>query len=127
VFRLGSEAGYQHLLEGHSWPVAGTSCWDFMGDKPDSAWLRVWLAGVPGEEIYTATGIGHTVDEKAPCLVRRRHGRQTRFVTVYDLSGKGDYVTKIEVGGEALPHVKVQAAGHAIDVQFEAAGVKVAE
>jgi len=127
VFRLGSDAGYQHLLEGHSWPVAGASCWDFMGDKPESPWLRVWLAAAAGEEIYTATGIGHNVDEKAPCLLRRRHGQQTRFVTVYDLSGKGDYVTKVEVGSEALPHVKVQAAGHAIDVQFEAAGVKVAE
>ena len=120
---LGTESGYQHLADCRAWPVEGTSRWDFVGaEKQGTPRLRMWLAAAPGEEIYTATGIGHHVEEKAPCLVRRRQSEQARFVTVYDLGGKGDRVTKVEAIDAKLPVVKVECAGRLREIHFEDPG-----
>ncbi len=94
----GSENGYQHLLDGKSWKMEGVSRWDFLGDEKDAAAprLRVWLLDDGPQEILTATGIGYTTDQKAPALIRRRDAASTRFVTAYDLSGRGDAIREIE-------------------------------
>jgi len=42
-----------------------------------------------GEELFAATGIGYTLNQVVPCLVRRRQAAATRFVTAYDWSGSG--------------------------------------
>ena len=34
------------------------------------------------EEVFAATGIGYTLNQAVPCLVRRRQAPATRFVTV---------------------------------------------
>jgi hypothetical protein len=51
------------------------------------------LDGTANEEIIACTGIGYTIDAKVPCLIRRVRGKEARFVTVYDLSGDGSFVT----------------------------------
>ena len=86
----GKEDGYQHLTNGLSWTVLKPSQWEFhAGPKK----LRLWLDGLAKEEIITCTGIGYTINERVPCLIRRVHGKEARFVTVYDLSGDASFVT----------------------------------
>jgi len=86
----GKEDGYPHLTNGLGWTVTGPSQWDFhAGPKK----LRLWLDGASNEEIITCTGIGYTIDARVPCLIRRVPGKSARFVTVYDLSGDGGFVT----------------------------------
>ncbi len=95
----GDANGYQHLTGGIMRQSTGDSQWDFV-DKlsdPNALRLRLWLVGEPEEQIFTATGIGYTVNQKAPTLIRRRNAASTRFVTVYDLSGHADYVTGVEL------------------------------
>lgn len=86
----GTTDGYPHLTNGLSWTIVGPSQWDFhAGSKK----LRLWCDGLANEEIITCTGIGYTIDARVPCLIRRVQGQQARFMTVYDLSGDGSYVT----------------------------------
>jgi hypothetical protein len=88
----GKEDGYPHLTNGLSWTVAGPSQWEFLAG-PKKLWL--WLDGTPNEEIIACTGIGYTIDARVPCLIRRMRGQEARFVTVYDLSGDGSFVTAL--------------------------------
>lgn len=99
----GERAGYQHLLDGRMWTLKGNSRWDFLSDedRSEAPRLRMWLAGNEAEQIFTATGIGYNIGEKAPTLIRRRNGRSTRFLTIYDLTGRGDYVQNVEVPQKA--------------------------
>ena len=94
----GTASGYQHLLSGKSWKTKEASRWDFLADEQnlDAPKLRMWLLDDEAEEIITATGIGYTINQKAPTLIRRREAASTRFVTAYDLSGRGDYIRKIQ-------------------------------
>ena len=86
----GKVDGYQHLTNGLSWAIAGPSQWEFQAGPKK---LRLWLDGTPNEEIIACTGIGYTIDARVPCLIRRVRGKEARFVTVYDLSGDGGFVT----------------------------------
>jgi len=86
----GKDNGYEHLTGGRGW-MAAASTWDFMADGNKR--LRVWFAGVPEEQIIASTGIGYTIDQKVPCLIRRVQDRNARFATVYDLTGTGEYLT----------------------------------
>jgi hypothetical protein len=88
----GKEDGYPHLTNGLGWTVTGPSQWEFhAGPKK----LRLWLDGTTTEEVITCTGIGYTIDACVPCLIRRVRGKEARFVTVYDLSGDGGFVTEL--------------------------------
>ncbi|MSR64742.1 MAG: hypothetical protein EXS18_03055 [Verrucomicrobiae bacterium] len=82
----GSANGYQHLSDGVLYEAKGSTRWSFIADKSS---LGVWFSNSQPEQIFTVTGIGYYVEQKVPCLIRRRHARETRFVTVYDLSGNG--------------------------------------
>ena len=95
----GTDNGYQHLLDGKSWETTGASRWDFLSDEknPDTPKLRLWLINNEAEKVLVATGIGYNINQKAPCLIRRRNAASTRFVTAYDLSGRGNYLHRIIV------------------------------
>lgn len=122
----GEENGYQHLTDAKMWMTQTASRWDFISDtkKRDAPRLRLWLADEGAQQIFSTTGIGYTVDQKAPCLIRRRTAEITRFVTVYDLSGKGSYISNVtNVPGDAA-RVKVATVDGEWDVEFGDSGVK---
>lgn len=87
----GKEDGYQHLTGAKKWDVQGPSRWDFVAGK--NLRLRSWLAGMTKESVLTCSGIGYQVQQKVPCLIRRVQGKEATFVTVYDLSETGDFVS----------------------------------
>ena len=82
--RLGDLDGYPHLTGAQKLPANGP--WEFVAEAQR---LRVWTVADAGEELFAATGIGYTLNQAVPCLVRRRQAATTRFVTVYDWSGTG--------------------------------------
>ena len=84
ILRLGDADGYPHLTGAQKLPATGP--WEFVADAQR---LRVWTVADAGEELFAATGIGYTLNQAVPCLVRRRQAAATRFVTVYDWSGTG--------------------------------------
>jgi hypothetical protein len=91
---LGRGVGYEHLSAARSWPNGVASTWEFaVADRK----LRMWCSGDGTDELFTAAGIGYSVDQRTPTVLRRRlDAKQARFVTVYDLTPRGDYVTGIE-------------------------------
>jgi hypothetical protein len=105
----GNANGYQHLKDGIAYSVRESSRWEFVADKTR---LCVWLDTSHPEEIFTTVGIGYTVDQKVPCLIRRRHARQARFVAVYDLRGSGDQIRAVRTERDPLrePKVEVETA-----------------
>lgn len=86
----GKSNGYEHLSDSKSWKEAGASTWEFKAK--DGKILRLWLAASVPETIFTAKGIGYYVNELVPCLLRRREGKGTRFVSVWDWSGDGRFI-----------------------------------
>lgn len=123
---LGSDNGYQHLSNVMLWSPAGNSSWTFEGGKAKGTpHMRVYLAGVPDEEIYTAIGIGYHPEQKAPVLLRRRKAADTRFVAVYDLAPKASAVRKIESVEGSQPRVKVYFDKGAAEITFGSQGVEV--
>jgi hypothetical protein len=122
---LGDASGYQHLLEAKKWQADGDTRWDFVSDEKnaDAPILRTWLAGKEREEVATAVGIGYYVTQRAPTLVRRRHAARTRFVTAFDLSGKGTYIQKVEVLPGNVAVLQVTTVDGVRRFQFTPAGV----
>jgi len=92
----GNVHGYQHFTDSVAYSMRGPTRWDFASGKTV---LRLWFAGDGPEDTFAANGIGYTIDQKVPCLIRRRHARQTRFVAVYDLSAKNDAVLAVRADG----------------------------
>ena len=123
----GNDNGYQHLKEPRRWEITGGSRWDFLDDpkKPTAPRLRLWLADSAREEIFTATGIGYHLGQKAPCLLRRRHDKRARFVTLYDLSGRADAILNVTVAPGETPALTVTTADATWHLTFERAGVRV--
>lgn len=118
--------GYPHLKDPQLWPVKGASQWDFIaGMDATSPRLRAWLPAVEGEKVLTAVGIGSYVTQAAPCLIRRREANQTRFVTVFDLTGTGTFITDVKVPAGDQPHVQVQTTAGAWDVVFGEDGPQI--
>jgi hypothetical protein len=101
---VGESAGYQHLSDARKWNVSETSRWDFLSDEKNAAAprLRLWLLDDEPQEIFTALGIGYTIAQKTPTLIRRRDVKSTHFVTVYDLSGRGDAVKNATWDGKKI-------------------------
>jgi len=98
---LGRGVGNEHLTLGRSWPSRTASHWDF---QADGSKLRMWCTGDAEEESYTAVGIGYSIAQKTPMVVRRRRDtKQAKFVTVYDLTSRGEYVTGIDPLDAANP------------------------
>lgn len=95
----GERDGYPHFTDVERFEPRGDSSWDFVADL----WiLRAHLLAEPGEQILTARGIGYTLAQKTPTLIRRRQAAQTRFITVYDLSGHGAALKKVSRQGNDL-------------------------
>lgn len=90
----GKENGYQHLTDARRWDGKADSCWEFR-DKNGKV-LRMWFPSSQPETIFTARGIGHHITDSVPCLLRRRSATETRFVTVFDLTGNGEFVKSVE-------------------------------
>jgi len=88
----GTTDGYPHLTDVMSRAVDGDSQWDYLAGKVK---LRVHLLGEPGEQLLACHGIGYTLAQKTPTLIRRRNGQTTRFIAVYDLSGDGGGITRV--------------------------------
>lgn len=120
---LGTSSGYPHLVDVRKWNAKQKSRWDFAASQQR---LRLWLADDDTDEIYTAIGIGNWTNQKAPCLVRRRKGvRKARFVTVYDLSGKGDHIVKVKAAVRQPATVDVQTTDRNWTVRFAAKDLSV--
>ena len=86
----------------------------------------MWLTDDEAEEIFTAIGIGSAVNQKAPALLRRRKGRRgARFVTVYDLSGSGDYVTGVKLTDGEFPAMTIATTDRKWMVAFTTHGISV--
>jgi hypothetical protein len=112
-FLPGTTNGYQHLIDAQSFTAQSSSQWDFLSDtnKPDALRLRVWLVNDGLETIATTNGIGYTVAEKTPTLMRRRTAQKTRFIAVYDLSGNGNGVRDVKAEKNGALQI-VTAAGN---------------
>lgn len=120
-FESGKSAGYQHFIGASGYKTIGDSRWDFFDDatKPDSARLRLWLTGDPSETLATANGIGYTVTQRPLVLIRRRTAAQTRFITVYDLSGKATFIKAVApLKGNKLGVTLTTAEGN-FRIEFE--------
>src|SRR5262249_35775878 len=91
--------------------------WDFVADK---TLLRMWLDSSEPEELFGVIGIGYNVDQKVPCLVRRRQARQTRFVAAYDLSGSGTEIRRLrsELLVDREPKTEVETREGLLVVRF---------
>lgn len=109
----GRGPGYEHLSSSQTWKPTPSMRWDFIaGGKT----LRMWCLGDEAEEVFTARGIGYSIDQKTPTVLRRRRDvKRARFTTVYDLTGAGEYVTGVETlpaaknGADEPPAVVVHA------------------
>lgn len=122
---LGTDNGYQHLTDISAWAPKENSSWIFPdANGPDAKRLRVHFAHAPEERIFTTTGIGYSPEQKAPCLVRRREGKSARFVSVYDLSGSGNVVRKIESREVLSPTVRVWTSAGNYEITFQPDGVQ---
>lgn len=111
---LGKGDGYEHLTQVKAWTVTGPSQWDFAATAAGqrkaetSPRLRVTIPRADAESVFTAQGIGYQPTQAAPCLIRRRQAKQARFVTVYDLSGKGTAVASVEESKDHRDRLTVQ-------------------
>ena len=118
---VGKRDGYQHFSDAHSRKVAGPSQWEFVA-KGDLK-LRLWIDGLEKEQIITARRYGYSKSERTPCLIRRVKSRLVKFVTVYDLTGSGDYISAVEAPeGKALK-VGVVTRDGTWAVEFSTKGV----
>jgi hypothetical protein len=121
---LGRGPGYEHLTALQTWKPAPSTSWNFVAGAKK---LRMWTLGDAAEELFTARGIGYSIDQRTPTLVRRRRdAERARFITVYDLTEAGDYMTGVEAlsaekaAGEEPPAVVVHTSGGKQTVRFAA-------
>ncbi len=92
----GKSDGYQHLKDSLWFQPTENSTWDFKTkSQAKNQFLRVHFVAAPGEEIISCSGIGYTIDQKIPTLIRRRQAADARFIAVYDLSGDGSAIRGI--------------------------------
>ena len=98
---LGAHDGYPHLTSVRRFtrkdPSAPTT-WRF-GDAPS---LMAWTLDPPDTQYFTSRGIGYTLDQRPSTLLRRRRAKHARFVTAYDLSGRGDVIESVGLKGGAV-------------------------
>jgi hypothetical protein len=120
----GNDYGYQHLADGRKWSSSSPTQWDFVSPKPDPNKLRLWIAGTQPETLFSCKGIGHYIESKVPCLIRRVQGNHARFVTVYDLSGTGSHVTVVRNPAGEDAQVNVETKSGAWNIFFSKTGVK---
>lgn len=106
---LGKSNGYQHLTNLSQ--AKGEECFTADWALPGGKLMRVTFIGDSDSTIFAGTGIGYYLRQKVPFLLRRRKEKTTCFVTLYDLSGDGGFITAAEfvpcvAGGKTLTHWK---------------------
>lgn len=92
---LGTTNGYQHLkkiqiVKNRS----NLTSFDF--HYRDKQFIRTFFPG-ENEKIYFGTGIGVTLNEKVPFILRRRKNPNEIFISLYDLTGNGDAIKNIKL------------------------------
>jgi hypothetical protein len=64
-------------------------------EAPGHGFLRAWFVGDEATDWFSGLGIGTSLPERVPFLLRRRRAASAVFVTVYDLSGDGSAVSGV--------------------------------
>lgn len=119
---VGDRDGYEHLRDALAWSPGQGSCWNFVaGDSGGK--LPVWLAANVPEQVIVATGIGYSVDAKAPCLLRRVSGRLARFAAVYDLGAAPGGVSGLVLDPADPQRLLIRSAAGKQAVRFSDTGV----
>ena len=81
---LGDSSGYQHLTALHEGKgQKSVFTFDTKGGKPH----RVYCLDNQPTALVTGEGIGYTLQDRRPFVMRRQSGRNAVFLTVHDLSG----------------------------------------
>lgn len=90
---LGTKAGYQHLSDLKE--ARGTP--QFFADLSfeDGRLLRIHFIGDTDSTVFIGTGIGYRLNQRIPFLLRRRKTEATCFLTLYDLTGTGEFVRTV--------------------------------
>lgn len=90
---LGKENGYQHLTDLRKAKGAFTyhADWQQGGQS-----FRATCFDDDSVHLFTGNGIGYNLRQKVPFLLRRRRAKAACFLTVYDLTGKGDLIEGME-------------------------------
>jgi len=92
---LGDDDGYPHLNPALRMTPQPNLRWTFTaGDKK----LATWLMDTENPTVFTTHGIGYTLNEKTPTILRRRNAKTATFHTAYDLTADGSYITAAEPG-----------------------------
>ncbi len=104
--RLGDRDGFQHLRNVRRLPPDGP--WTFVDGGQR---LRVLAVPEAGESVFAADGIGYRLDQRVPCLVRRREAARTRYVTLYDWGGG---MAPPRTGEAGIVHVAADGVGWTI-------------
>ena len=118
----GRSDGYGHFTDVRGADLAATAAFDFVAGRSR---LRAWLAADGPERVLLARGIGYQVREKTPTIIRRRQAATTRFVTVYDLGGSGEFVRGVTAEPAGPRPVVVETAAGRWEIVFSGDGVEV--
>jgi len=92
--KTGDKNGYQHLEDVMQAQGSQHMTFDF---KTGNKFLRMHCLGDGDSTVFTGQGIGTKLKERVPFLLRRRNADSTVVITVYDLTGDGSAVSKIEI------------------------------
>jgi hypothetical protein len=103
---LGKGPGYQHLRDVLCLEADGLVSLAF--SQGADRMLRLRLPGADSDLLYQGVGIGYSLKDRVPFLLRRRRAASTVFVTVYDWSGDGLVTSNITLlpvqsNGSVLP------------------------
>jgi len=98
-------SGYEHFQNVRTAPGRKEAAFEFR--QPDGRSLRVTTAGDETGVFLLGEGIGYTLNDSVPCLMRRRKAASTVFVTLYDFGTDGGPklldIVHCEESGKALP------------------------
>jgi hypothetical protein len=119
---VGDGDGYAHFTDVRGADLAETAAFDFVAGPSR---LRAWLVAGEPEQVLLARGIGYTVPERTPTIIRRRQAATTRFVTIYDLGGAGTCVRGVSADRAGPGRVVVETTSGRWQIVFSDAGVDV--
>lgn len=113
-----ASAGYQHLTDLHEAEMAK----DFHVDwqLSEKRFLRTHVLSNHESTVFSGNGIGYQLSDKVPFFMLRRKAKQTAFIAVHDLSGKGATVSlpRGEIAAGAVS-VSLSVDGQPWQIQWE--------
>lgn len=112
---LGKDNGYQHLRQVARHP-ADRRRYSFAQPKVGSLTVDVW----PATETWSGTGIGYSLKEAVPFLLRRRCAATAEFVALTALGGTGVSLGKVSMSGTRL-HAIIETPTGLVQVTFDTA------